>query len=98
MQQPGNRLQAQLTPPTSVHTTGGQFIQRKSRQLAWVVFRRIGNTILGCSARKARQPYATRVLSVLLFSAAFLSDFWAKPPGVGRRRAAPPQPRLHCAG
>src|SRR3954447_12086793 len=31
-----------------------------------------------CSARKARQAYATRVLSVRLFSAPFLSDFCAK--------------------
>src|SRR3954466_7703012 len=33
------------------------------------------------SARKARQAYATRVLSVRLFSAPFLSDFWAKTSG-----------------
>src|SRR4051812_40778000 len=44
-----------------------------------------------CSARKARQAYATRVLSVRVFSAPFLSDFWAKtldrvfrPPGLRR--------------
>src|SRR4051794_33660507 len=35
-----------------------------------------------CSARTARQAYATRVLSVRLFSAPFLSDFCAKTPGV----------------
>src|SRR3954467_346288 len=35
-------------------------------------------SLVRCSARNARQAYATRVLSVRLFSAPFLSDFWAK--------------------
>src|SRR4051794_10118027 len=35
-------------------------------------------SLVRCSARKARQAYATRVLSVRLFSAPFLTDFWAK--------------------
>src|SRR4051795_1106245 len=53
------------------------------------------------SARKARQAYATRVLSVRLFSAPFLSDFWAKTSrtplafGVGEAEDSRMTPRAH---
>src|SRR5947199_5690266 len=40
MQQPGDRLHAQICIAPPAHATGGRLSQRKSRQLALVVFRR----------------------------------------------------------
>src|SRR2546423_1027391 len=44
MQQPGDRLRAQICIAPPAHATGGRLSQRKSRQLALVVFRRTDNT------------------------------------------------------